>query len=79
MNYELKDIQLLMEAGTLKEAVVSPSFGKWSVGFTGKNKEFYTISTQKGALREFKTLDAAYKVIKDIGFAEYTVKVDVHA
>ncbi|MEZ9578988.1 MULTISPECIES: hypothetical protein [unclassified Vibrio] len=77
MKNELKDIKLLMDAGILAKATVtnSPMFGGWTVDFDGKKKgEGYGLYTQRGELRAFKSLDAACKVIKELGFAEFAVK-----
>lgn len=75
MKPELKDIKLLMDSGSLRGAVVLPLFGGWSATFTSaKGKETYTMHTQRGEVRTFKTLDAANKVIKELGFASFEVK-----
>ncbi|EPA8576722.1 hypothetical protein ACQ7JO_004588 [Vibrio parahaemolyticus] len=75
MKHELKDIKMLMDAGSLKSATVSPLFGGWSATFTAaKGKETYTMHTQRGEVRTFKTLDAACKVIKELGFGTFEVK-----
>ncbi|GMQ49711.1 hypothetical protein [Vibrio sp. 10N] len=76
MKNELKDIQLLMNAGSLTGATVShqPMFGGWVATFQGKKKnEHYQLHTQRGEMRTFKTADAAIKLVKGLGFANCTV------
>jgi len=66
---QLKDIRLLFEHGALKEAIISPVFDDWSIEFTRKElAENITIETQKGQQRVFKTLNAAYAAIREVGF-----------
>lgn len=75
MKHELKDIKILMENGSLKSATVSPLFGGWSLTVFGKNKkEQYALHTQRGDIRTFKTIDAAFNVIKELGFGSFEVK-----
>ncbi len=75
MKHELKDIKLLMDAGSLKSATVSPLLGGWSVTVFGKNsKEQYALHTQRGDIRTFKTIEAACKVLKELGFGSFEVK-----
>lgn len=78
MKNELKDIELLMAAGALKSATAShqPMFGGWTLIFNGKKKdEHYQLHTQRGEARMFKTLDAVAKLVKKVGFADFTVDV----
>jgi hypothetical protein len=78
MKNELKDIQLLMNAGSLTGATAShqPMFGGWVLTFKGKKKdEFYQLHTQRGEQRTFKSLDAVAKLVKQLGFADFTVDV----
>lgn len=78
MKNELKDIQLLMNAGSLTgaSAAHAPMFGGWTLTFKGKKKdESYSLHTQRGELRAFKSLDAAAKLVKGLGFADFTVDV----
>lgn len=76
MRQELKDIKLLMESGSLTgaSAANTPLMGGWILTFKGrKAKDLYTLYGQRGEPRAFKTLDAAAKVVKELGFADMGV------
>ncbi|HBC3922235.1 TPA: hypothetical protein KD834_004599 [Vibrio parahaemolyticus] len=78
MTYQLKDIQLLIEAGKIKSAQAShePLLGGWTLTFMGTKKDdVYPLYAQRDeALRAFKGLDALQNVVKKLGLAEFTVK-----
>lgn len=77
-TYQLRDIQLLVDAGKIKGAHASlePLLGGWTVTFTGTKKgELYPLYAQRGdAIRSFKSLDSLNNVVKGLGLGEMTVK-----
>lgn len=50
------------------EIVRVPMRAGWMVTFTGRKGEAFTLSTVRGELREFATLDAAVSTVEAVGF-----------
>lgn len=73
-----RDIQMLVEAGTIKgaEAQFQPLLKGWVVTFTtGKKTQVYTLHAQRGdGVKVFKSLDAVHKTVQAVGLAEMVVK-----
>jgi hypothetical protein len=78
MKKQQKDIQMLVEAGSIKGAVAQyePLLGGWVVTFTTTKKtETHSIHAQRGdGVKVFKTLDAVNNTVKAVGLGEMVVK-----
>lgn len=76
--YQLKDIQILVDAGKIKSAHASndPLLGGWILTFAGTKKEdSYPLYAQRGeSIRTFKGVDAMVNVVKGLGLSELVVK-----
>lgn len=74
-NLQEKEIKTLFDAGALKAATVAPNpdgKGGWIALFAGEKN--YALRSQRDTItRNFKTLDAAQKTLKAIGFREFRV------
>ncbi|ELA9813854.1 hypothetical protein QRL17_003477 [Vibrio parahaemolyticus] len=72
------ELEIRFQAGELTKAIVVPeAFGTdWNLMLQGKNKSTqYIVTPQRGDdARKFKTIDAAAKVARKIGFIEVSVK-----
>lgn len=67
---QLKQIIELFDAGVLKECTVirmKYPTQEWALHFSN-SKASYQIELQRGGIATFKTLDAAIKVAKRVGF-----------
>jgi len=71
-NMKLKELKLLFENGILREARILPApmqSGHWVVEIAKAGQaEAVTIEKQRGGVRFFATLDAAYSLVREIGF-----------
>ena len=76
---ELTTIKLLHDARALSEVVIlrvdMHSLSKWILCFKGR-KSIYILWAQRGNARVFKTIDAAYRLLVDIGFEDSAIKID---
>lgn len=73
MEYQLKDIQLLVDTGKIisAQALYQPLLGGWILTFN----DVYPLYAQRGdTFRVFKGLDAAQNVVKKLGLPEMIVK-----
>ncbi len=75
--YQLKDIQLLADAGKIKSAYAlnDQVAGGWTLLFFGDRREdSYTLYTQRGDVRVFKGIDSMLGTVRKVGLGELTVK-----
>lgn len=72
------ELEIRFKAGELTKAIVVPeAFGTdWNLMLQGKNKSTqYIVTPQRDdEPRRFKTIDAAAKVARKIGFIEVSIK-----
>ncbi len=68
------DMKILINAQALKR--VSIHFGVMSQGYM-VIADGRALETAKGETREFKTLDAAAKLLFKMGIADFTVKLKI--
>lgn len=64
----IKEAELLHQAGALKEPVIQKSEGGWVVTLEGNHKLNPKLETARGQVRVFKRLDAAVGVLFGVGF-----------
>lgn len=69
---ELKDLKLLFDAGSLKKAIIThePMLTGYLLMI-----DHHVLDTKRGRVRIFKTIDAACKAAKDIGFNRIEVRI----
>lgn len=67
---ELNDVQVLFDAGKLKEVILEPSFcgNGWLVEFKDESGHVIKLTTHNGEERIYSSLDAATKITEMIGF-----------
>lgn len=72
----LSELQLLFEAGQLKSclAVRYALSNEWCLQFDRKGAGPVLMNAQRISPRRFKTLDAAFKAAREVGF----IKMEVH-
>ena len=73
---EEKEAAIRLDAGQFKQAVVTPApmvSGQWVLQLERKDKSIAMVSRQRGGIRYFKTIDAAYRVALKIGFRAISV------
>lgn len=73
---ELKEYKLLFTAGDLKQCQVVPvpfQQDEWMIVLTRKNGQKRVLETQRGGMRQFKKLDAAWSAATQIGFRSIEV------
>jgi len=74
---QLSDIKLLFQNGVLRDAYILPLFGDWTIEITRHAGESITLETQRGAVRHFKTLDAAFEGVKSVGFNRANIRQEM--
>ena len=71
------EIKIRFDAGELNACIATRSpmdSKKWIVHFySRKSSKQINLETQRGGVREFKTLDAVAKLVDKVGFKSYTV------
>ena len=67
---QIEQMQLLVESGKLKEAIITPcpSGNGWMVECKDTNGHIVKLTTHGGEERLYKSLDTATKVTEKIGF-----------
>lgn len=72
---QLNEVKIRFESGDLKgcEVFRVPLAQAWSLHFTSASVGVQGLDTQRGKLREFKTLDAISALVSEIGFKRFTV------
>jgi hypothetical protein len=70
-----KEIKLLFDAGVLKAVTIlkQPLSSGWYLQFNQKGGDTFVMAAQRTPTRVFKTLDAAFRTVHDIGFEQATV------
>lgn len=60
----------LLEFGVVRgvEITTNPMASGWILQLAGRSGEMHTLETDRGGVRVFKTLDAAFKLCEEIGF-----------
>jgi len=71
---QLSEIKMLLEHGVLRDAYILPLLGDWVIEFTRHAGESIALEAQRGGVRRFKTLDAAYGVVREVGFQRAQVR-----
>jgi len=71
---QLSEIKMLFENGVLRDAYILPLFDSWVIEFTKHAGESIALEAQRGGVRRFKTIDAAYGVVREIGFQRVQVR-----
>lgn len=71
---KLDRLKLLFDEGALRSAAIRPYMGKWVIEIEKKSGERVPLETQRGEIRQTKTLDAAWKAVEQIGFAQASIK-----
>ena len=73
----LKEIEILFNAGSLKQCHVLPAVGfeGWELHFVNQQGKGYGLKTQRGESRQFRSADAALKLAKEIGFSVASAKL----
>ncbi|MFA1576601.1 hypothetical protein [Vibrio cyclitrophicus] len=74
-HLEIKEIITLFDAGALKSAKLVSDFNDaWLVVFSGKGED-YSLVTQRGDHKRYKSPESAMKELYSIGFKEFTVSI----
>lgn len=71
---QIKELKMLHRAGALSDARIAAFMGEWTVEMQQKGGERVTVEAQRGGVRQFKTLDAAWKALAAIGFERATIE-----
>jgi len=71
---QLSEIRMLFENGVLRDAYILPLMGEWVIEITRHAGESIALESQRGGVRKFKTLDAAYGVVREVGFQRAQVR-----
>ena len=72
----IDQIGLLIGAGAITEANLYPAPlkpGKWFIEFTRKGNQRIPLTAQRGNIRDFASLDSAWKVLQELGIATATI------
>lgn len=74
---QLSEVKIRFETGDLKACDVYrvPLGQSWSLHFMSSSSGNQSLDTQRGGLREFKTLDSAVALMTEIGFKKITVHI----
>lgn len=75
---KLAQIKLLFDVGSIKKPVITHSMmsEKWQLMFDverEKNDSTVVLESKRGHVREFATIEAAIKLLQDIGFKSANV------
>ncbi len=73
---EVKQAKMLFEAGALKSATIRDGTmtTDWEIFIVGTEKREFILKTQREFNRQFKTLDSAFRCLKDIGFSKANIE-----
>ncbi len=71
----IKEVELLFQAGALQAPVIKQSDADdgWLVTLKGTHQLNPTLETARGGVRVFKRLDAAVRVLFELGIEKITV------
>ena len=72
----IDQIALLIGAGAISGANIYPAPmkpGKWYIEFIRKGGERIALSAQRGNIRDFASLDSAWKVLNDLDIRTATI------
>ena len=71
----LKEAEILFDSDVLQEPIIKHDKlkGGWVVTLPGTHKLSPTFETARGDIRVFKRLDAAVRVLFEVGFSEIKV------
>jgi hypothetical protein len=71
----IKETELLFQAGALVTPVIKKHDQNdgWTITLAGKHQLNPTLETARGQVRVFKRLDAAVRVLFEIGFGEVRI------
>ena len=71
----LAELRLLFEKGLLKSCQIARNSGKWIITILMENDVPVALVAQRGNIRKFVDINSAMKVINEIGFKEFMVKM----
>lgn len=75
---QINEAKIRFDAGQLTGAHILPAVAAergWTISIDIKGGSYDTIRTKRDTHpREFKTLDAAYRAVREIGFRKATVR-----
>lgn len=79
MYYQLKDIKNMFATGSLKSCVIydqtEQAWDGFTIGFETVNDQLIFLRSQRDEnIKLFKSLESAYKLSKEIGFQNTTVR-----
>lgn len=66
---ELKHVNLLVEAGDIKQVIISKavmSANRWMVSFERRSGDLVTLTARRDNVRYFATVDSALKLLGEI-------------
>ena len=68
----IDQIGLLHSAGGISQACIVPGTapGKWSLVFRRNNGESEPLTAQRSNVRQFSSIDSAWKVLVTLGFTD---------
>lgn len=72
-----RDIITLAKAKTVEHAEIIPDTGGFCLAIFLADKKMQVLHTDRKQKRIFKSLDAAYKMVSEIGLTEVTLKLDM--
>lgn len=70
-----RDMMTLAKAGTIKSAEIIPSEGGFLLAIYLPDRDVELLHTDRKKQREFKSLDAAYNMVSELGLTEVTLKL----
>lgn len=73
-----KELKLLFDAGDLQKAYLIPAIMEegWMLSVKRKGREtLENLETKRGERRVFKTVDAAWRTTREIGFSAATITI----
>tara|TARA_R100001244_G_scaffold128475_1_gene99402 strand:- start:1133 stop:1366 length:234 start_codon:yes stop_codon:yes gene_type:complete len=72
-NMQQKELKELNDNNCVTTVMAVGSGGNWLVAVDEGEYGLATIRTARGGKREFKTLDAVYKMLEEVGIKSFSV------
>lgn len=72
---ELRELKILFDSGALRDAHVCKLFDGWTIECTRPGLDSVPMTTAKSReVRRFKSLDAAWRTLEEIGFQRAVIR-----
>lgn len=75
-TYQLSDTRLMSECGMISEIEIIPYKGNsYALYFCKKDGDQFYLKTQRGSVRQFRTIDSAFSVVKSLELTACKLRV----